>query len=405
MPRRRLVPAAGEAQDAPLDSGAQGHDEALPMAEAPGAATSLNAAPNRAHRSRRECSSCSDGVKRSCGCGRCYCCSRAALDDFMQQKMSTWEPLLTPRRILFILFASGVLFLVLGLVILFTDRQIVECKVNYTDMHGDLMLKIDASTCSNPSITEITGDVLLYYELTNYFQNHRRFMKSRSDKQLEGRIYTQASDVRTTCDPRVESEDGRVLHPCGLSPSAVFTDEFAALAEDQKTEIELDETREAICWHFDLSRFANPSAEAMQEAEGQVDFWLYDEEFVKALHMDKPGVGRGVENSHFIVWMREAALPVFRKPYAKFVTKPLKLPFYLKVTNNSYNVQSFGGSKSIVITQSSWLGGRTSFLGIAYLVVGSVCLLVFAVLLYYHRRNPRHLGDVSWLKKALYSQG
>lgn len=61
------------------------------------------------------------------------------------------------------------------------------------------------------------------------------------------------------------------------------------------------------------------------------------------------------------------------------------------------------GSKSIVITQASWLGGRSSFLGIAYLVVGTVCLVVFGVLFYYHRRNPRHLGDVSWLRKALYS--
>ncbi|KAL8435400.1 hypothetical protein ACSSS7_002532 [Eimeria intestinalis] len=243
MPRRRLVPAAGEAQDDPSDSGGQAHDEAAPMAESPEAATSLNVAPNRQHRSRRrECSGCSDGAKRSCGCGRCYCCSHAALDDFMQQKMSTWEPLLTPRRILFILFASGVLFLVLGLIILFTDRQIIECKVDYTDMHGDLMLK--------------------------------------------------ASDVRPSCDPRVESEDGRVLHPCGLSPFAVFTDAFAAFAEDKTTQIELDETREAICWHFDLKRFVNPPAEAMKEAAGQVDFWLYDGKFVEALHMEKPGESR-----------------------------------------------------------------------------------------------------------------
>lgn len=55
------------------------------------------------------------------------------------------------------------------------------------------------------------------------------------------------------------------------------------------------------------------------------------------------GVGWGVENSHFIVWMRDAALPVFRKVYARFVPQPLKLPFYLKVTNNNYDVKSFGG--------------------------------------------------------------
>ncbi|KAL8427837.1 hypothetical protein Efla_005803 [Eimeria flavescens] len=403
MHRRRVVPAAGDVQNDSLNPREQGHDEAIPIAETAAAAAASNQASNRPHRAGRECSGCSDGVKRSCGCGRCYCCSRAALDDFMQQKMSAWEPLLTPRRILFILFAIGVLFLVLGLVILLVDKQIVECKVNYTDTPGSVMIKIDASTCTDNSITEITGDVLLYYELSNFFQNHRRFMKSRSDSQLEGTIYTQASEVSTACDPRVESEDGRVLHPCGLSSTSVFTDEFAAFAEDEETEIELDESQEAICWHFDLSRFKNPSEEARQAAEKEVDFWLYNPKFVEALHMKKPGVGWGVENSHFIVWMREAALPVFRKPYAKFVKQPLKLPFFLKVTNNTYDVQSFGGSKSIVVTQSSWLGGRTAFLGIAYLVVGSVCLLVFAVLLYYHMQNPRHLGDVSWLRKALYS--
>lgn len=103
-------------------------------------------------RMSRECSGCSDGVKRGCGCGRCYCCSRAALDDFMQQKMSAWEPLLTPRRILFILFASGVIFFGLGLVILFVDREIVECKVNYTDMPGDLMIKV-CSLMHSPGCT------------------------------------------------------------------------------------------------------------------------------------------------------------------------------------------------------------------------------------------------------------
>lgn len=90
----------------------------------------------------RECSGCSDGVKRSCGCGRCYCCSRAALDDFMQQRMSAWEPLLTPRRILFVLFGVGLIFVVLGFVILLVNNSIVECKVNYTDMDGDVSLKV-----------------------------------------------------------------------------------------------------------------------------------------------------------------------------------------------------------------------------------------------------------------------
>lgn len=106
---------------------------------------------------------------------------------------------------------------------------------------------------------------------------------------IQGKVYTQASDVRSACDPRVESEDGRVLHPCGLSAAAVFTDEFAAVAEDRTTEIELDESREAICWNFDLSMFENPSERDMEDAAAEVDFWLFEPKFVQALHMGKPG--------------------------------------------------------------------------------------------------------------------
>lgn len=62
------------------------------------------------------------------------------------------------------------------------------------------------------------------------------------------------------------------------------------------------------------------------------------------------GVGWGVENSHFIVWMKDAPLPVFRKAYARFVQQPLKLPFYLKVTNNTYDVKSFGGERRISLS-------------------------------------------------------
>lgn len=102
-------------------------------------------------------------------------------------------------------------------------------------------------------------------------------------------MYTSATALNTACDPRVEAEDGRILHPCGLSASAVFTDEFAAVAEDG-TEIELDESRDAICWSFDLRSYKNPSSAIMKENAAKVDFWLYGSKFEKALHMNKEGM-------------------------------------------------------------------------------------------------------------------
>lgn len=44
--------------------------------------------------------------------------------------------------------------------------------------------------------------VFVYYELDNFYQNHRRYVKSRSVNQLQGDSLSGA-DVSTDCDPIV----------------------------------------------------------------------------------------------------------------------------------------------------------------------------------------------------------
>lgn len=344
--------------------------------------------------------------KACCPCG----CPRQTVSDFMQQRLPAWQPVLSPRRILTALGVCGLVFLGLGILILVCSNQILECKVDYThETASEVMLRIGPEHCTDTNAKEIKGDVYLFYELHNFYQNHRRYLKSRSDAQLQGKVYTSPGEVKAVCDPRYLSEDGRVLDPCGLNAVAVFTDAYSVWKEGPTGNllpIDLDETRETICWHFDLrSRFKNPSPAEREEYAGKVDFWLFQPAMQKALHMDKPGVGEGVENSHFIVWMREAALPEFRKIYGKIQESPLQLPFFVRVSGNDYDVESFGGRKYVVVSQSSWLGGRNSFLGITYIVVACVCILVFLLLGYAQMRNPRHMGDVSWLRKALYADG
>ncbi len=137
------------------------------------------------------------------------------------------------------------------------------------------------------------------------------------------------------------------------------------------------------------------------DASGQDWFFFYpDDESVQYLYESYPMIVsplEGVENEHFIVWMRTAGLPTFRKLYGKIhgnFKEGDKLTF--KVSAN-FEVNSFDGSKSIVISTVGDFGGKNSFLGVAYIVVGSVSLLLALLFGLKQLISPRQLGDTRYL--------
>lgn len=95
------------------------------------------------------------------------------------------------------------------------------------------------------------------------------------------------------------------------------------------------------------------------------------------------------EQVDLIVWMRTAALSTFRKLYGKInVDLQPNSNITVEIENN-YNTYTFGGKKILVLSTTSWLGGKNDFIGVAYLVFGGVSLILAIGFLLLYLYKPR----------------
>jgi hypothetical protein len=234
----------------------------------------------------------------------------------------------------------------------------------------------------------------IYYQLENFYANHRNFVKSRSYKQLRGNLLS-ASDIGTQCDPvlrvgdlgdkttkvslggtTLRSDD--VAYPCGLIAKYFFNDTYVMADEDNNKPIEIDETNIAHSVDRDY-KFKLPEGvdNPLQRS------WL------------------DITNEHVMVWYQMESFPTFIKLWGHIWTTLKAGTKYSIQISNKFEVSQFDGKKYIYLSEVNALGGTNKFLGIAFLAMAGIVFFVFLIfiVLYYTKIHGQDLyspDKVKW---------
>ncbi|KAJ0400299.1 hypothetical protein ATCC90586_004256 [Pythium insidiosum] len=292
----------------------------------------------------------------------------------------------------------------------------------------------------------IAGPAYVFYELSDLHQHHRRFVSSMDRTQFTDEW--RPGVLLTTCDPMAETESEacdigfcsaaskqrRDYFPCGIVANTMFNDIFW-LHDGMLPSGERLTRRDLVSrgvartyaahntknptWDLPLDKFLPvwrnpnfsriipppPSAGVDLSPSIAADYtnstaWVHD-----PLDPDH-GVGTGVENEHWRVWVETAAIEPFRKPYGRIQRDlPAGTTLTFAVQSN-YFVRSFKGRKALVVGELSWFGSENYAMGIFFL--GVAVIFFTATLLFGVRRcvSPRRLGDASVLawKHELYGK-
>lgn len=356
-----------------------------------------------------------------------------------QQRMKAWYPILHPVWVIGGLFVLGIVFIPVGMKLKSISDGVVELSYLYDSGKGSndepcsILEPNENKKCSVTFMVDrdMEPPTLVYYQIENFYQNHRKYYHSRDDSQLLGSTFQDPNSIAAKdCEPlnKLKNKENKdiKLNPCGLIANTLFNDVFTLTGGNNTDGETLVMLEEGIAWESDVQfKFKQPNGfksekcDSCDECLCESDWcgtsntpykdsdgtcWKYyypDDDNTQYLYETYPMVVspiEGVMNEHFIVWMRNAALPKFRKLYGfidKKISKGTELTFEI---NSNWMVNRFKGSKTLVLSTTSMFGGRNPALGNYFIGVGIFCLVCGSLFGLKHYFKPRKLGDIKYLK-------
>ncbi|KIV92843.1 hypothetical protein PV10_04107 [Exophiala mesophila] len=362
---------------------------------------------------------------------------RPANTAFRQQRLKAWQPILTPKTVLPILFGIGIIFAPIGGLLLWASASIQELVIDYTDCTSTATSsftpipenKVSSefrttnssirpqwrttvnSTTPPYSVTidetnvctlqfsipnDIGPPVYLYYRLTNFYQNHRRYVRSLDTDQLRGAALSAGTIDSSSCDPIKLAPDGRPIYPCGLIANSLFNDTLnspvsvnSAGGQERQT---YTMTNRSIAWSSDAELYRRTNYRNDEAAPPPNWALRYPDGYT-----DENPIPDLSQYEEFQVWMRTAGLPTFSKLALRNDDDTMTAGIYQMDIYDFFPVDVYEGTKSVLISTRSVIGGKNSFLGIAYVVVGGLCIVLGVLFTIANLIRPRKLGDHTYL--------
>ncbi|ODN00473.1 putative ALA-interacting subunit 4 [Orchesella cincta] len=332
---------------------------------------------------------------------------------FSQQKLDGWEPIVTPKTIWKQLCVLGILITAMGVCmlvfdILHTSEIIIpyssstECEMVRKDI---FQLNLRAADCKEKCThvsdricsTEFTvpfdmhTPVYIYYEITNFHQNHRLYTKSKDDHQLFGRLYDFQDQpvIPYGCSPaELIDRTGKVYYPCGAIAGSMFSDVFT-LENKTGSKIPIDETHISFT-DFKKLKYAQPLG-----LDDPMDYVNYKNgEFIKQFTWPKHWSEErwkewfesgGVKNPAFVNWMQPYHSSTIRKLYGSISgtvegcqkDRVLCRGSYKFAIKYRFDVDSTKpkSKKNIILATTSFFGTRNIPRAIAIISFGLIILI------------------------------
>jgi len=284
-------------------------------------------------------------------------------NEYRQQVSWVWKPKYTVETMSLPFLLIGTGYFLLGIFLcLYQQNTREEFVWDYTSCTQSDHKNNTEQVCCNSSLNlqgmDDSRDLLIYYQLENFFQNHRLIVGNRDDVQLSGRSLDTAI-AGSDCEDPNNNIAGIPIVPCGALANSMFDDKLLQI-KDCSNGVDLINNyfvaNTSIATRFDLGRFANKNGSET----------YYEGIAAKPTNWSKHiwEIEGGLENKDFVVWMRSSPKSTFRKLWKRIAANGLSFQGnYTICIENNYDVSYFNGRKKIIVSQVNMFGNKDKVMG------------------------------------------